>query len=106
DSADAQQVGDEREVPAVECEKDGTTRQLTLGLLNLTDGSRLERELALKDSVRPRDGNEVELWRAAQAERHRLKTLTTGVLRSIPCRRSPSRIGARRELYADPRRVG
>src|SRR5262245_442456 len=103
--SDAQQVGDERELTAIECEQNRTARELTLRLLNPPDRSRLERQLALEDSVRPGDCNEVELWRAAQAERERLKALATEGLRSIVRRRCPSRIGARRELHADPGHV-
>ena len=89
DPADAEQVGHEREMPAVECEENGTTRQLALGLVDLPNRSRRQRQLGLENAIGPRDGDEIELRRSAQTKRDRLETLAAERLRPVLRERRP-----------------
>src|SRR5262249_59715172 len=104
-AADAEDVGDEREMRSVEREQHRTTRQLPLRLLDRSRAAGPERKLGLKDAVGPGDRHEVDLWRASGAEGERLQALTESGLLPVGIDDRPPRAGARRDLRADPRYV-
>ena len=75
DAADAEQVGDEREVPAVETEEDRTARELAFGFHDRVEAGS-ERQLALEDAIGPGHRHEVDLRPSPRADRQRLQALT------------------------------
>ena len=104
DAADAEQVGDEREVPSVEGEQDRTARQLPFGLCD-AHGARGERQLALEDAVGPGHRDEIDLRPSARADRERLQALTGPDCERYVAKRGPLRARARGDLRADARDV-
>ena len=101
----AEDVGDEREMPAIEREEHWTARQLPLPLLDEPRAAWRQRELRLKDAVRPRNRHEIDLQRAARTEGEGLEALAEARLLTVRGDSGPPRVGARRNGRADSRRI-